>query len=82
MIFIAYVLNCQLLHIVSFFLFVAGFIYSHEAGQTKAVILALFSLGNSNIVSLSLFHHAGLNIAVYVARIVYEFTYMDFHPLF
>lgn len=71
---------CELLHLVSFFLFVAGFIYSYEAGQRNGVILALFSLGNSLCIPLSNF--AGLNVVVYTLRLVYEFVYMDYHPLF
>eukprot|EP00736_Rhodelphis_marinus_P005432 Rmarinus@m.228 len=54
-----------LVHIISFFFFLAGFIYSYESGSRSAIGLSLFSLV--------------LNLLVYSLRVTYEIMYIDYH---
>lgn len=72
-------------HVVSFYFFLIGIIYSTEAAAYDMVRLAWFSLGripnHSSPVINYIIIGKGLNLTAFIIRTSYEMQYIDYHPI-
>jgi hypothetical protein len=59
-------LNLLLGHVIGFYFFLIGFIYSNEAEAKPMVRLSLFALA--------------LNLSAFIMRVVFEIKYIGFRP--
>eukprot|EP00771_Trimastix_marina_P002909 gnl/Trimastix_PCT/4082.p1 GENE.gnl/Trimastix_PCT/4082~~gnl/Trimastix_PCT/4082.p1 ORF type:complete len:244 (+),score=32.83 gnl/Trimastix_PCT/4082:53-733(+) len=57
----------MIFHVLAFYFFLIGFVYSHEANSKGYLILSWVALG--------------INCVSYLGRIVYELAFLDYHPI-